>query len=180
MTELNWASIARPYARAAFYYAVEEKTLDTWFVLLDRAAAVVKAKPMQVLLKDPRFDKMVAYECLLIACKPRVFFAGENFLKLIALHQRLLILPEIACLFSRYKAEQANQITVQAISAVSLTKPEGLALELALERRLQRTVKLDYQLDSELLGGLVVRIGDLVIDGSVRGKLERLRTTLVN
>ncbi|MES2998564.1 MAG: F0F1 ATP synthase subunit delta [Pseudomonadota bacterium] len=180
MADASSTSIARPYAKAAFDYALVEKKLDAWSVLLNWAALIVKEKSMQVLLRDPRFDRMVAYECLLIACKPQMFLAGENFLKLIALHQRLLILPEIKCLFDRYKAEQANQITVQAVSAVPLSKVEGQTLALALERRLQQQVTLDYHVDDDLLGGLVVRIGDFVIDASVRGKLERLRTTLVN
>ncbi len=180
MTEMSWASIARPYAKAAFDHAVETGSLDAWSALLSQAAAVVKKKPMQVLLMDPRFDKMLAYECLLVVCKLLIFSAGENFLKLIALRQRLLILPTIECLFKKRRTEQANQVTVQAISAVPLTKSEGQILALALTRRLQKQVTLDYCVDGKLLGGLMVKIGDVVIDDSVRGKLERLRHSLVN
>lgn len=180
MADTNWTSIARPYAKAAFDVAIKEKQLDAWSALLDQTALIVKGKPMQTLLKDLRLDKMVAYECLLVVCKPLIFTAGKNFLKLIALHQRLLVLPEIGRLFANYKAKQANQVTVKAISAVPLTKPEGQVLTVALERRLQREVELDCSVDDHLLGGLVIRVGDLVIDGSVRGKLERLRAELVN
>ncbi len=180
MAESSWISIARPYAKAAFDFAMEDKKLDVWSALLKRLALLVKEKNIQNLLKDRRLDSVVAYECLLESCQDLIFLAGENFLKLLALHQRLLVLPEIERLFTAYKAEQANQVAVQAISAVPLTKIEGQTLRLALERRLQREVKLDYSVDGYLLGGLVVRVGDLVIDGSVRGKLERLRATLVN
>lgn len=180
MADMDWASIARPYAKAAFDCAVEEGKLNVWSALLNRAALVVREKPMQVLLRDRRLDKQVAYECLLAACKSLVFPAGKNFLKLLVSYQRLLALPEIAKLFANYKAEQANQVTARAISAVPLTKIEGQALVTALERRLQREVELDYFVDGRLLGGLVVQVGDLVIDGSVRGKLERLRATLAN
>ena len=180
MAGTSWTSIARPYAKAAFDYAVEEKDLESWSALLNQATLIVKDKAMQVLLKDPRFDKMAAYDCLLAACKGWMFSSGEHFLKLIALHKRLLVLPEIEQLFKHYMAERANQITVQAVSAIPLTETEGLALTAVLEKRLQREVKLDYAVDDNLLGGLVVRVGDLVIDSSVRGKLERLRATLVN
>ncbi len=180
MVDASWISIARPYAKAAFGSAIEGEKLEAWSALLNQAALIVKEKPMQVLLKDLRLDKMVAYECLLAACKPLIFPAARNFLKLVTLHQRLLVLPEIERLFTSYKAERANQVTAQAISAVPLTKLEGQTLAIALERRLRREVKLDYSVDDYLLGGLVVRIGDLVIDGSVRGKLERLRAMLVN
>ena len=180
MADTSWASIARPYAKAAFSSAIENDNLDVWSVLLGQTALLVKEKPMQALLKDRRLDKMVAYECLLAACKPLVFQEGKNFLKLLALYQRLLVLPEIERLFASYKAEKTNRVTAQAISAVSLTKIEEQTLANALERRLQREIKLDYSVDDYLLGGLVIRIGDLVIDSSVRGKLERLRATLVN
>lgn len=180
MADVSWLSIARPYAKAAFDSAVEEKKLDVWSALLKQAALLVKERPMQRLLKDPRFDKMLAYECLSVACKSLLFCEGENFLKFVAFQKRLLVLPEIENLFARYKAEQANQVTAQVISAIALTKTETQALEAALEKRLRREIKLNYFVDESLLGGLVVRIGDLVIDSSVRGKLGRLRTTLVN
>lgn len=180
MADTSLISIARPYAKAAFDYAVKKKDLESWSALLNQATLVVKDKTMHVLLKDPRLDKMVAYECLLTACKPWIFRSGRNFLKLIALHQRLLVLPEIEQLFEQYKAERANQIIVQATSAIPLTEIEDLALRTVLKKRLQQEVKLDYVVDDSLLGGFVVRVGDLVIDSSVRGKLERLRATLVN
>jgi F-type H+-transporting ATPase subunit delta len=173
-------SIARPYAKAAFEFALEANNLKEWAVLLDQAALVIQEKPMQRLLKDPRPEKMLAYDCLCIACEPMLFSAGTNFLKLIAAYQRLLLLPEMARLFASYLAEHANQVTVQAISVIPLTKAEGQAIKTSLERRLQRQVTLNYHIDSSLLGGLVLQVNDLVVDGSVRGKLERLRAALVN
>jgi F-type H+-transporting ATPase subunit delta len=180
MLDPRGISIARPYAKAVFDLAIATRELDIWSALLNQAALIVKEKPMQILLQDPRFDKMVAYECLLIACKSSLFADGENFLKLVALHQRLLILPEIKRLFDTYSAEQANHITAQAISVVPLTQEERQTLIATLEKHVCRRVTLDYHIDNHLLGGLVIRIGDLVIDSSVRGKLERLRTVLVN
>jgi F-type H+-transporting ATPase subunit delta len=123
---------------------------------------------------------MVAYECLLEFCKAVTFLFGKNFLKLMALNQRLLVLPEVQDLFEQYKAAQAKEVTAYAISAVTLTKMEEQTLKKVLSDRLQSHIKLVHHTDKNLLGGLVVRIGDLVIDDSVRGKLERLRATLVN
>jgi F-type H+-transporting ATPase subunit delta len=172
--------IARPYARAAFAIALDKKNVTTWSVLLKEAAKIIKQKSMQNLLKNPCVDKRVAYECLLEFCKPLVFPFGKNFLKLMAVNQRLLILPEVECLFECYKAAQAKEITARAISAVPLTKIEEQSLEKMLSKRFQGHIKLDHQVNKDLLGGLIVRVGDLVIDDSVRGKLERLRATLVN
>lgn len=173
-------SIARPYAEAAFACAMKEENLNAWSALLAQAAKIVKIKSMQILLKNPRIDRIEAYECLLALCSSVIFPFGENFLKLMACNQRLLALPEIEYLFQLYKAEQAKQVTAHAISAVPLTKEEEKILINALSQRLQRQIILNYHIDDYLLGGLVVRVGDLVIDGSVRGKLERLRATLVN
>ena len=176
----DFVSIARPYAEAAFDCALNKNDLSAWSLLLKQAARVIKEKSMQTLLKNPCIDKIVAYECLLEFCKTVIFPFGKNFLKLMAVNQRLLVLPEVEDLFGRYKAELAKEVTAYAISAVPLTKMEEQTLEKVLSERLQSHIKLDHHTDKNLLGGLVVRVGDLVIDGSVRGKLERLRATLVN
>lgn len=176
----DFTSIARPYARAAFDCATDENNMDAWSALLKQAVRIMKEKSMQNLLKNPCIDKMVAYECLLEFCKAVIFPFGKNFLKLMAVNQRLLVLPEVEDLFERYKAELAKEVTAYAISAVPLTKMEEQTLKKILSERLQSHIKLDHHTDKNLLGGLVVRVGDLVIDDSVRGKLERLRATLVN
>ncbi|MFZ0219176.1 MAG: F0F1 ATP synthase subunit delta [Candidatus Aquirickettsiella sp.] len=173
-------SISRPYARAAFACASDQNNVDAWSVLLKRAAEIINEKSMQNLLKNPCIDKMVAYECLLEFCKAVIFPFGKNFLKLMAVNQRLLVLPEVEYLFERYKATLAKEVTAYAISAVSLTKMEEQTLIKVLSERLQSHIKLDHHTNKDLLGGLIVRVGDLVIDDSVRGKLERLRATLVN
>ncbi len=176
----HFTSIARPYARAAFASALDKKNVDAWSALLRQAEKIINEKSVQKLLKNPCIDKMVLYECLLELCKAVIFPFGKNFLKLMAVNQRLLILPEVEHLFERYKAAQVKEVTAYAISAVPLTKVEEQSLVKVLSERFQSHIKLDQHINKKLLGGLVVRVGDLVIDDSVRGKLERLRATLVN
>jgi F-type H+-transporting ATPase subunit delta len=176
----HFTSIARPYARAAFACASDKNNMDAWSALLKQTAKIINEKSMQTLLKNPCIDKMAAYECLLEFCKTVIFPFGQNFLKLMAINQRLLILPEVEHLFERYRAAQTKEVAAYAISAVPLTKMEEQALVEVLSERFQSQIKLDHHIDKNLLGGLVVRVGDLVIDDSVRGKLERLRATLVN
>lgn len=176
----DFTSIARPYARAAFACAVDKNNVDAWSALLKQAVKIINQKSIQNLLKNPCIDKMVAYECLLEFCKSVTFLSGKNFLKLMALNQRLLVLPEVEGLFEKYKATQDKEVTAYVISAVTLTKMEEQTLKKILSDRLQSHIKLVHHTDENLLGGLVVRVGDLVIDDSVRGKLERLRATLVN
>jgi F-type H+-transporting ATPase subunit delta len=176
----HFTSIARPYARAAFACATDKNNVDAWSALLKQAVRIITEKSMQTLLKNPCIDKMVAYECLLEFCKAVIFPLAKNFLKLMAVNQRLLMLPEVEHLFERYKAAQAKEVTAYAVSAVPLTKMEEQSLVKVLSERFQSHIKLDHHTSKDLLGGLVVRVGDLVIDDSVRGKLERLRATLVN
>lgn len=177
---IDFISIARPYAEAAFVCAKETNNMDAWSTLLKQAVKIIKEKSMQELIKNPCIDKMIAYECLLELCKAVIFPLGKNLLKLMAVNQRLLVLSEVKDLFERYKAAQAKEITAYAVSAVPLTKMEEQTLKKLLSKRLQSHIKLDHHADETLLGGLVVRVGDLVIDDSVRGKLDRLRATLVN
>ena len=176
----HFTSIARPYARAAFACASDKNNVDAWSTLLKQTVKIINEKSMQNLLKNPCIDKMVVYDCLLEFCKAVIFPFGKNFLKLMTVNQRLLMFPEVERLFEHYKAELAKEVKAYAISAVPLTKMEEEVLEKALSKRFQSHIKLDHHTNKDLLGGLVVRVGDLVIDDSVRGKLERLRATLVN
>lgn len=176
----DFVSIARPYAEAAFDCALDKNDLSAWSLLLKQAARVIKEKSMQKLLKNPCIDKKMAYECLLELCKPVIFPFGKNFLKLMAVNQRLLVLPTVEDLFKQYKAREAKEVSAYAFSTLPLTKLEEQTLEKKLSARLQRHIKLTHRIDKSLLGGLIVRVGDLVIDGSVRGKLERLHAILVN
>ena len=173
-------AVARPYATAAFNNAIAHGAVSHWSALLQQTTRVVQQDSMQQLLHDPRFSKELMGECLLAACQPFLFEAGTNFLMLLTTNRRLLILPAIECLFASYYALHANQTSVQAISSIPLSTAEAKALALALEKRLKNTIKLSYTVDPSLLGGLMLKIGDLVIDASVRGTLERLRATLVN
>lgn len=176
----DYTSIARPYARAAFACALDKNNMDAWSALLKQAVRIINEKSMQNLLKNPCIDKMVAYECLLELCKTVIFPFGKNFIKLMAVNQRLLALPKVEDLLEGYKAELAKEVTAYIISAVALTKMEEEALGKILSDRFQSHIKLECHMDKSLLGGLIIRVGDLVIDDSVRGKLERLRATLVN
>ncbi len=97
---------------------------------------------MQNLLKNPCIDKMVAYECLLEFCKAVIFPFGKNFLKLMAINQRLLILPEVEDLFERYRAELAKEVTAYVISTVPLTKMEQKVLEKVLSERFQNRYEI--------------------------------------
>lgn len=168
------ATIARPYAKAAFESAREHNAFERWSTVLAIASSVVQDERVAPLLSSPR----VAPEELtgLIAD-----LAGEsmndhtrNFLATLAGNRRLALLPEIAAKFEELRAEAENIADVQVISAVALDEAQRQRLATALKKRLQRDVRLHCEVDESLIGGAIVRAGDFVIDGSLKARLDRL------
>ena len=111
-------------------------------------------------------------------CDEQLSSNGQNFIKVLAENERLLVLPQIATQFSELKAEYEKVISVDVTSAVELTAEQQTTLSAALEKRLARKVKLNCVVDTNVVSGLVIKAGDMVIDGSVRGKLNRLASTI--
>lgn len=176
----NNATIARPYAKAAFAIAMQDKTIPAWSNFLDIAAALVQDLQITTLLKNPKITPIQRFECLADLCQKAIHPAAQNFLKLLALKDRLLLLPAIAKLFETLRIEQEKIANVEVTSALALNPAEQERLATALKIRLQREINLNYCIDPNLIGGIVIRAEDLVIDGSIRGKLARLANALAN
>jgi F-type H+-transporting ATPase subunit delta len=105
---------------------------------------------------------------------------GRNFLRALAENRRLALLPEIAAQFGKLRAETENVVDVEVIAAREIAAPQERRLAAALKKRLGREVRMHTRIDQSLLGGAIVRAGDLVIDGSLKGRLERLGSALQN
>lgn len=166
-------TIARPYAQAAFEFASEKKTVAAWDSFLTAAASITRDANMQQLLLDPRITSAAlanVYEDILTGLDHE----QKHFLQLLAKYNRLLALPEIAALFKAYCAAEERKMTVQVTSSVLLNDAYQRKLIDALSKRLQRHVTLECTVDPHLLGGAVITAGDLVIDGSIRSKLNRM------
>jgi F-type H+-transporting ATPase subunit delta len=103
---------------------------------------------------------------------------GRNFVKVLAANRRLGYLPEIAAIFAHLKSEAERAVDVTVTSAVELSADQQSKLAAAVEKRLSRTVRLHLKLDPSLIGGAVLRADDLVIDGSLKGRLDRLEHEL--
>ena len=106
--------------------------------------------------------------------------AGQNFIGLLADNDRLAYLPEIAMEFEHLRAEAEKIVDVDVTSAIALDEPQQQKIAAAMRERLGRNVRLHCEIDESLLGGAVVRAGDLVIDGSLRGRLDRLAGALTH
>lgn len=167
-------TIARPYARAAFEYASASNALGRWSELLATASAVVADGRVARLLTNPRVTPEQLVGLIADIAGAAVDEHGRNFLGMLAQNRRLGVLPEIAASYEVLRAEVENVADVQITSAVALTEAQRERLAAALKKRLQREVRLHCEVDATLIGGAVVRSGDLVIDGSLKARLERL------
>jgi len=175
MSELT--TVARPYAKAAFDYAVEAKAVDSWLEMLVFAAEVSQNETMQTYLSGGVSVEQ-ATDLFINVCGEQLDSNGQNFIKVLAENERLLVLPQVVAQFSELKAEFEKEVTVDVTSAVELSAEQQTTLSAALEKRLARKVKLNCVVDTNVVSGLVIKAGDMVIDGSVRGKLNRLASTI--
>lgn len=171
-------TIARPYAQAAFKLAQQKQALPAWTEMLGLAAVVATDAGMRKLLDNPRVTPEQLAELFVDICGDRLNDDGRNMMRLLAERRRLVLLPEIFGLYEQFKNEAEGAIKAQLITAFPATDAQKQTIAAALKQRFGRDVQLEYVTDPTLMGGAVVRAGDLVIDGSVRGKLTRLGTAL--
>lgn len=172
MAELS--TLARPYARAAFEHARGGSQLSQWSQQLAVAAAVAGDDVMAVVLRNPALTASQQAQMLNDVCGEELSGAAQNFIAILADNKRLPLLPEIHELFEQYKANQEKSVDVEVISAFDLADETRDKLAAVLGKKLEREVKVRTSTDSDLLGGVLIRAGDLVIDGSVRGRLNKL------
>jgi len=176
MAELT--TLARPYAKAAFEYAQAHQQLANWSAMLGLAAAVSQDDTMQRVLKAPRLTSTEKATTFVEVCGDKFDAQARNFLSIVSENNRMELLPEIADMFELYKAEQEKSVDVDVTSAFALNDEQQDKLAKVLSARLGREVRLHAAEDATLIGGVVIRAGDLVIDGSVRGKLAKLAEAL--
>jgi F-type H+-transporting ATPase subunit delta len=174
------ATVARPYARAAFEFAQGAKALARWGDLLETAAMVVRDARVTALLGNPKVTTLALADFVLDIAGEKADEHGRNFVRLLAQNQRLALLPEIAAQYALLRAAAENTVDVEVVSAIALSEAETEKFARALTRRLNRIVRLHPSVDPSLLGGAVVRAGDFVLDGSLKGKLERLGQSMTN
>ena len=172
MAELS--SMARPYAKAAFEHALASSALGEWSQMLATAAAVASQEAVAKLLSSPAITSEQQAQKFIDVCGDALNAGGENFIRILAENKRLALLPLISELFDAHKAVQEKSVDVELTTAFALDSESEQHLADVLSKKLQRQVKVSSHEDRSLLGGVVVRTGDLVIDGSVRGRLAKL------
>ena len=170
-------TLARPYARAAFSIARDAGALPAWSDALAFAARVAADPQVAALLGNPKLTQADAATLLAPDAAGEVF---GNFLGLLFENRRLPLLPEIAGLYDELRFEAERVVKAKVTSAVILPLVEMGKIEDALRRRFGRDVEIETAIDESLIGGAIIAAGDVVIDGSLKGQLGRLRSALSN
>lgn len=176
MAELS--TLARPYAKAAFEYAVEAKDVQGWSDSLCLAASVAQQPAVEKLLSSPSATAEKQAEAVQNICGDELATASQNFISILSENRRLQLLPQISQQFEIMKANLEKAVDVDVVAASKLDAAQQKALSEALSAKLERKVNLQVSLDKSLLGGAVIRAGDTVIDGSIRGRLTKLAESL--
>lgn len=179
------STVARPYAKALFELASAQRKLGEWSAALGAVAAVVQNADLERALANPRFDD--ASRAALVGDiasavpggDPFKTAEGKNLLMVLAENDRLTALPEISAQFDALKAEAENKVNVTVTAATPVDGALAEQIKNALEQKLGRAVELTLAVDASLIGGAVIRADDMVIDGSVRTRLQRLTEKIV-
>ncbi|MDG2116520.1 MAG: F0F1 ATP synthase subunit delta [Porticoccaceae bacterium] len=176
MAELS--TLARPYAKAAFEFAADAGDLQGWSTSLATAGAVAQQPAVVKLLSSPSSTAAQQAAAVIEICGDALSATGQNFIAILSENRRLQLLPQISHQFDIMKANREKAVEVDVVAAHEMGADQQQQLSDALSAKLERKVNMQVSLDKSLLGGAVIRAGDTVIDGSIRGRLTKLAESL--
>lgn len=171
-------TLARPYAKAAFGLAQESEALATWHSMLLLASQVTSNEQVADTLESPLLSPKQAVELINSVGGDHFDTGFKAYLGVLGDNRRLALLPEIATLFGRLKQQAEKQLQVRVVSATPLDADQAKRMSDALAKRFNCAIELDREIDPSVLGGAVIYAGDQVIDGSLRGRLNKLTNAL--
>jgi F-type H+-transporting ATPase subunit delta len=175
-TEMS--SIARPYAEAVFSLASESDKLDLWSEMLELMATVVSDEAMSSVIGNPAIDSAKLTEILLGIGGGHINDQCQNMLKLLVKNKRVPVLPEIAVQYEALKNQSEGAIDVVITSAFEMKPAQEKVIADALKKKFNREVNISNETDANLIGGIRIKAGDVVIDGSIKGQLSKLANEL--
>ncbi|MGK2946195.1 MAG: F0F1 ATP synthase subunit delta [Candidatus Malihini olakiniferum] len=170
-------TVARPYAKAAFDFSVEQQTVEHWHNMLVFAAEIIRNQQVAALLSGVIAPNLLA-SIFIDVCGDQLDEPGQNLIKVMAENGRLLILPDVLEQFAQLRTTQESTVDVEVTSARALSKPQLEKITFAMKKLISRKVKLNCKIDKSVVAGVLIHAGDIVIDGSIRGRLERLADVL--
>ena len=178
MSELTTA--ARPYARAVFEMAESAGSLGEWSDLLGFMGSVANDARVSELLATPKMAKQAGANAFVELCDGKLNDQAKNLVSMLAENNRLTLLPEMSTIYEVLKDEAEGSVEALVTSAKALTETEEKSISEALKKRLGRDVKIKVSIDETLLGGAIIQAGDLVIDGTLKGRLSKLTSVMAS
>jgi F-type H+-transporting ATPase subunit delta len=171
-------TIARPYAVAVFRLAKEKKALAKWSEMLALVAAVAADERMRKLIEDPNQTSVFVEQTFLSVCANKLDATGENLVRLLVENDRLTVMPEIVSIFETLRADDEGRLDAEIIAATKLNDSQVKKLVAQLQTRLDKKIEAQVSVEPEIIGGIKIIVGDMVIDATVRGRLQELANTL--
>jgi F-type H+-transporting ATPase subunit delta len=172
------STIARPYAAAVFDIAKSAKKLSEWSKQLETLTAIVSEEQISNLIASPNIESNQLVDLLISIAKDNLDQEGKNFVKVLAENDRLSVISEIATIFESLKNEAEKTVQAEVVTAYKLKDDQKSKLQAALKKRLGCEVEISSREDKSIIGGAIIRAGDLIIDGSVTAQLDRLTSEL--
>jgi F-type H+-transporting ATPase subunit delta len=173
-------TLARPYAKAAFALAESEQALARWEEMLTLASTIATDDTMSELLGSPQISSAEAARLMADSVGSAFDDRFRDFMAVLGANGRLALLPEITRLFQRLREKAEKRLRVRVVSAVPLDAEQSARMREALARRFNCEIELENEIDEAVIGGAVVYAGDEVIDGSLRGRLQQLSSSLAH
>lgn len=174
------STIARPYARAVFEMAQGSSSLADWSAMLNTLSIIADDSNMQAFVSNPKITPEQAGEMVVDVAGSALNDAGKNLVHLLAENRRLAALPDITVQFEMLKSEAEGTVDVEVTSVEPLTDEHKEKLAASLRTKLGRDVRMSFAQDATLLGGALIKAGDLIIDGTVRGRLDKMAGALAD
>jgi F-type H+-transporting ATPase subunit delta len=172
------STLSRPYALAVFKVAQEEGQVAQWSEMLDLLSRVASDGTMKGLISNPKVDGDKVAALIIEVCGKALSKTGGNFVRVLAQNSRLDLIPNIEKQYGVERARLEGRSHVEVRTAYELSEAQRGVVTDAMSKRLGTKVELTVELDESLIGGILVRAGDLVIDASLRGRLNQLKQSV--
>ena len=173
---LEKATIARPYAEAAFAHALEEGKLSDWSAMLEQLNVVVSDANMHGVINNPKLSSEQLHQFIVDICGDKLSNTGKNFVRILIDAERIGLAVEIFSIFEQKRAAAEGISEVDVISAYPLDDAQISAISESISKRIGKKVDINTEEDIDLIGGVIIRAGDSVIDASLRGRLKELNS----
>ena len=173
---LEKATIARPYANAAFEQALEEGKLAEWSDSLNLLGVIISDENMSGVINNPKLSSDGLYQFIIDIAGDKLTQSAKNFIRILIDAERIGLASEVFNIFEQMKAAAEGISEVDVISAYPLDDAQVSSISESISKRLGKKIDVNTEEDKDLIGGVVIRAGDSVIDASLRGRLKELNS----